>query len=779
MKNWLKILTFTLKQAIQGSKFLVSTCSVGLVIFIIACISNIVVSGVFDEESQEKDVKAVYIVNETSLVIDTSDFAAKHQDEYPAINISEISGFSASEAASNSDILGEEKEHSIILDISEDNKDCNITVYIPGESDIGSDDAEDFAREFSDTIKDAQIKSLGVSEEKINMAINDLGVTEIIAEESDETEDTSLIADVAPMIVMMALYFMVIFYGQGIGQIISMEKTSKLMEYILTLTNPSGIIFGKVTAVFCEAVIQIGIWIACIVSGFMVSNVIIVNLLNSESKDIVALFMEMLPEGGVSDNFAVLMVMAIIALLLAFLFYCFVSALFASFAATAEELSQTNSMSLMTMLVGFIVTIYVPLLTDNSEIGMTIIRVIPFTAAFVLPGDIIGARIGLGEFLMYASLLLFFTIMLAVLAGRVYKNRLFKRGTKGIFAEIRAAITGKGVINTGDFKETEKDISCDNDIALKVIRYENYDKAKKTYTIIGFSLLALILGANVIGGLVGNIIANIMAAGRNMKLVDVYEDTTYLVITNIIGMYLIACPLCTLIMKLADDSVLKIKGHVSKNQYLRSIFIIFPVAISLSYFSNFLASVISGGESENTVINMLVTGDNILSMIMVAVLAPIFEELVFRKLIIDRTRRYGEVIAIIYSSLAFGLFHCNVYQIFYAFAIGLILGYIYVRTGNVILTIIMHMIMNSSSAVLYPLAPEIYKYFEYIMIILGICSIIYTIIKRDVKIERAKNEVSSNELTAIAFTNSGTMLFTIVCIFFMIYILFSPLLLQQ
>ncbi|WP_442856211.1 CPBP family intramembrane glutamic endopeptidase [Butyrivibrio sp. MC2021] len=159
-------------------------------------------------------------------------------------------------------------------------------------------------------------------------------------------------------------------------------------------------------------------------------------------------------------------------------------------------------------------------------------------------------------------------------------------------------------------------------------------------------------------------------------------------------------------------------------------------------------------------------------MIMVAVLAPIFEELVFRKLIIDRTIRYGELMSIVFSSLAFGLFHCNLYQVFYAFVLGLILGYVYVRTGNIILTIIMHMCVNASSSVLAPLAPQVYEYFFYAMIGLGIVSILYTLIKRDVKIEKVNHELPSKELSGIAFANVGTILFTAVCILMMIYGLF-------
>lgn len=764
MKNWLKICKFTLKQAIRGAKFIPSTIIVGLVIFAAVIVSNFLLSGAIDNDSPMEELEKVYIVNETKLDIDTDSFVSKNQSKYPNLDITVTSDKSAEEIASDSDA-------TLVMKIAEDEDGTRLVVYIPKESSVGNGDADDFAEAFSKSISDAKISSIGISEDEFDMAVSDLNITELEAENSEDEQDLSLFAYMAPLAVMMILYFLVIFYGQSIGQVVSIEKTSKLMEYILTLTGPSGIIFGKVTAAFLEALIQLCVWIICGACGLVISDIAIKGIIGENDKNIIALFMEAMPEGGVSGNFIVLVILAVIALLVAFLFYCFVSAMFASFAATAEELSQTNSMSLMTMLAGFLVSMYVPLFTDNSKVGMTIIRIIPFTAAFCLPGDVISARIGIVEYVLYLALLIFFTVMLAILIGRVYKNRLFKKGTKGIFAEIVSAITGKE--SSAEDQTNRQDGTSVKEKALSVNDFANYDKAKKAYTVIGFGLLIFILAANSLGGSIGNVIANIVAANGHKDILDIYESITFLTITNIVGSYLIAFPLFVLVSRFANDSVSKIKGNITKGQYLRALCIIFPVDIGLGYLSNMLASVISGGQANNDLIEGLLTGESILTIIMVAVLAPIFEELIFRKIIIDRTRKYGEVVAIVYSALAFGIFHCNLYQIFYAFALGLIFGYVYIKTGNVVLTIIMHMAINGTSSIFYPLAPEAYKVFIIVMCVLGVVSIIYTLIKRDVRIERAENEVSSKELTKVALLNSGSILFAIVCALIAAYVLFN------
>ncbi len=75
------------------------------------------------------------------------------------------------------------------------------------------------------------------------------------------------------------------------------------------------------------------------------------------------------------------------------------------------------------------------------------------------------------------------------------------------------------------------------------------------------------------------------------------------------------------------------------------------------------------------------------------VLAPIAEEILMRKLIIDRLSKFGSGLALIVSSVAFGLFHGNFYQFFYATLLGLVLGYMYIR-GGLKYSIAMHMTVN-------------------------------------------------------------------------------------
>ena len=81
-------------------------------------------------------------------------------------------------------------------------------------------------------------------------------------------------------------------------------------------------------------------------------------------------------------------------------------------------------------------------------------------------------------------------------------------------------------------------------------------------------------------------------------------------------------------------------------------------------------------------------------IVFVCIFPGVFEELIFRKLLIDKTREFGGFAAVVFSALAFGLYHGNLEQFFYAFFIGLLFGFIYEKTGRIIYTIILHMLAN-------------------------------------------------------------------------------------
>ena len=100
--------------------------------------------------------------------------------------------------------------------------------------------------------------------------------------------------------------------------------------------------------------------------------------------------------------------------------------LIASFASKAEELGQVMSFYQLFMIAGFIGSYMLPL--QEKDWLNTILRIVPLTSAYILPGDILVGNVTVPEGLLFVAILAAFTAVLVVCTGRVYRNQLFYRG---------------------------------------------------------------------------------------------------------------------------------------------------------------------------------------------------------------------------------------------------------------------------------------------------------------------------------------------------------------
>ncbi|MBR4223838.1 MAG: CPBP family intramembrane metalloprotease [Oscillospiraceae bacterium] len=84
----------------------------------------------------------------------------------------------------------------------------------------------------------------------------------------------------------------------------------------------------------------------------------------------------------------------------------------------------------------------------------------------------------------------------------------------------------------------------------------------------------------------------------------------------------------------------------------------------------------------------------------VCLLGPIMEELIFRGVMLAGLRKYGNVFAVIMSSVMFGLMHMRFAQCFPAIVIGIVSAVMVIRTGSILPSIFLHVLNNSLSAIL-------------------------------------------------------------------------------
>jgi membrane protease YdiL (CAAX protease family) len=161
--------------------------------------------------------------------------------------------------------------------------------------------------------------------------------------------------------------------------------------------------------------------------------------------------------------------------------------------------------------------------------------------------------------------------------------------------------------------------------------------------------------------------------------------------------YLVAFPVLALIMFGAEKA-----QKVEKTKLTAKDFLLFLlIAEVMMYVGNVVGNLLNsfvgtirGQMPENDIATIVSEVPAWIILVLAVIVGPIVEELIFRKLMIDRLGIFGDRMAILFTSVAFGLMHANLYQFFYATLLGALLGYVYTRTRDVRYTMLIHMIVN-------------------------------------------------------------------------------------
>lgn len=167
-----------------------------------------------------------------------------------------------------------------------------------------------------------------------------------------------------------------------------------------------------------------------------------------------------------------------------------------------------------------------------------------------------------------------------------------------------------------------------------------------------------------------------------------------------VPLYLIAMPIAVMLM--GKSTVIETrKFDMKPGMFFKLLLMCLPMMWVGSMVGSMLSMALSNGEATDRVSDLAMQ-TNIWNVVFLVIVGPIFEEWLFRKQLIDHTRKYGEKTAIVLSGLAFGLFHMNLFQFFYAFLLGIMFGYVYTRTSKLRYSTAMHMIINFNGGVLAP-----------------------------------------------------------------------------
>ncbi len=122
----------------------------------------------------------------------------------------------------------------------------------------------------------------------------------------------------------------------------------------------------------------------------------------------------------------------------------------------------------------------------------------------------------------------------------------------------------------------------------------------------------------------------------------------------------------------------------------------------------------------------------IINIVTVAILAPLFEELIFRGILCKALARYNKGFAVVFTALIFALAHMNLDQGIPVFGMGLVFGFVYLRSNSLWVTIAMHMINNLIALIVQYSSSNfiVSMIFSILVIILAIAGVFFIVKER-------------------------------------------------
>lgn len=210
---------------------------------------------------------------------------------------------------------------------------------------------------------------------------------------------------------------------------------------------------------------------------------------------------------------------------------------------------------------------------------------------------------------------------------------------------------------------------------------------RKAFSRIGFSFVSILVFGSILQ------ITAAEAIKLSPKIYDWFlKSSLGMMLISFVPLYVFAFPLGFLILRKLP-SWKKEKEKMAGRELLSFGIMCLPIMYLGNTIGTLLSGILSGGTATNT-IEELLTGNILVEILFLVILAPLFEELLFRKFLIDKTVCFGEKTAVIFSALTFGLFHGNLFQFFYTFGIGFIWAYIYVKTRKFSYVFCLHAVFN-------------------------------------------------------------------------------------
>lgn len=425
-RGWMSVYGFTFRQATRGIGFkLVTTIVTLLILGAFVLINVLVAKPEKTEEVEVSPINKVYVLDQSGLAPtnykESNPQLAEEQFQHiEYVTVSEQTRDEVVKTAASS-------SQTIAVIITAKDSGYEIEAVVPANSDISKKQANALIGPMSAGFESNKLMQVGLSVEQLTMALKPV-VTSYAEIGENTSEIAFVIKMIAPMLFGLMLYIMLLLYGQTISKSVSTEKTSKLMEALLTSVHPYALITGKVLAVSSMAILQFVTWVIAAGVGLYGGNAVAHAIYPEYENSVITIINFLKDNIGETALTLPAVILAVIFFCVGFLFYCVIAALAGCMVSKPEDVASTQAIFQFPVIISWLVCYLAPVM--GNEGVLTIARYIPFTAPFSVPVDLITGTIGLVEGIISLFILMIFTLLIIMLSARIYKGLVLYTGQK-------------------------------------------------------------------------------------------------------------------------------------------------------------------------------------------------------------------------------------------------------------------------------------------------------------------------------------------------------------
>lgn len=725
-----QIIKFDVERSIQNKWFVILNIVIFIGILVTTNWSNI--SKYMKEHNinifTEDNIK-LQIVDEENLFYD--DFVAKY---------SESESFEIEKVSKNSYSKSNIPDDNVVLVEVKKDETSIVSAKIVSKEGLDSNIYDLVHEALKETRNKVFAQNNGIDLETLNILNEDVNLERELLGVDAENSNTK---EMIKMISIVIVYMVLIFVLSRIASEIAQEKVSKSIEYVLTSVSEKEYLLAKVLGSTITILIQVLYTFVYYIIGNMISSLFATKLAGVTGGTITTV-----------DSSIVSYVLAMCAYLIFTVFLTtLIQAALSSKTTSVAEAGNTTMflMSIIIILYFISLSAISPYITVSPF--MYVISCLPLVSTFFIPAMMIIGQATTAQIIISFIVLIGSVPLIFDVCAKHFKNGIL---------DYTSSNKKKKLFGFVKKEKKEMDLKEKQEYDLRV------RKSKKFAFTIGMAMILLIV--------LETVFSFICQIAFPSLLGNKLAPETLLVLENSI-ILIIALGITSVFIKfyLEDESKEEIKEsqkekpkeevkveakEETKNELkdkakegsseiininkAELIFIGIALLAIIQLFLNWLYPKIGLDYNIFDSVNM-VSGKGVLANIIfvlgMAVVPAVFEEILFRKIILNYSKRYGNIFAIVFSAVLFGLYHMNLNQGIFAFIIGIMFAIITLKTGNIKMTMLLHFLNNGYACMIGIFGEEsiVFELFNNIVIAIAIFGTII-LIRNLPKLKEIKKE---------------------------------------